>query len=116
MIGVENLENNELVIKELIELGYEYLGEANVPGRLYFRKRNQNNYNIALCQYEGEIWINNLLFRDYLIQHPEVANDYATLKKKIFEAGADTLLKYSNVKGPFVNKIIQKAKIEQRKK
>lgn len=113
MIGIENLESPELAIKDLIELGYQYLGNANVPGRLYFRKRNPYSYNIALCQYQSEIWINNLLFRDYLIKYPDTAQTYSLLKKSVFDSGVDTLLNYSEMKHPFIDEMIKKAKIEQ---
>lgn len=84
MIGVENLTEIEPIIKSLQELGYEYCGEANVSGRLYFRIRNKNgqSFNLAVCQYQSTIWTNNLLFRDYLREHPDIAEHYSLLKKK----------------------------------
>ncbi len=111
MIGVKNIEKSELIVQSLIELGYEYLGEANIAGRFYFRKRNKNNYNIALCQHDSEIWINNILFRDYLKKYPEVAVAYSLLKKKAFDSGANTLLKYSDIKKQFINEVIAKARM-----
>lgn len=112
MIGVENLSKAEHVVLSLCELGYEYLGAAGVPGRLYFRLRNEQSFNVALCQYLGEIWINNLLFRDYLRKHTDIANDYSLIKLKAVESGATTLLDYSNFKSAFINKIMNKAKNE----
>ena len=113
MIGVEDLNRSEITIRELVELGYEYLGEANVLGRLYFRIRGVNNFNIALCQYGGEIWTANILFRDYLRKNPTVAKRYSLFKKKIFDSGVNTLLKYSSLKQSLVDEILKNAKKEQ---
>jgi GrpB-like predicted nucleotidyltransferase (UPF0157 family) len=110
MIGIQDIKHPESVINKLIELGYAYFGEANVPGRLYFRRRGKANFNIALCQYKGEIWINNILFRDYLRAHPNEAKLYGKIKENAIESGIDTLLKYSETKQNFINKIIAKAK------
>jgi len=112
MIGIKDLEKSELVVQTLRELDYEYFGEANVPGRLYLRKRTQNHFNIALCRHNSEIWMNNILFRDYLRHHPEDATTYSLLKKKIFDSGIDTLLPYSENKHAFIEEILLKAKNE----
>jgi len=110
MIGIDNLENSGLITQKLVEFGYQYFGEANVPGRLYFRKRNKYNFNIALCQYQGDIWTNNILFRNYLLKHPEAAEAYSTFKKNAFDSGADTLLKYSTMKHTFIDEMIRNAR------
>ena len=109
MIGVQDLSNTDSVIKQLQTLHYEYFGEANVPGRLYFRTREAQHYNLALCQYQSPIWVNNLLFRDYLRSNSEQATIYSSFKQTIFNSGADSLLKYSDLKHPIVEKIMQKA-------
>lgn len=114
MIGIKNLEENEITIEGLIELGYEYLGEAGVPERLYFRKRNSSNFNIALCQYKGEIWDNNILFRDFLLNHPDAAANYSAVKKSALDSGADTLLSYSKIKHPFIDEIIKQEKLKEK--
>ena len=106
MIGVENITSSKPVVSKLIELRYIYFGEANVPGRLYFRLRGKKNFNLALCQYDGEIWRNNVLFRDYLRSHQDIARQYSQIKKNAIDAGVDTLLKYSEIKQDFINKII----------
>ena len=111
MIGVEDLSNTDSVIKQLQALHYEYFGEANVPGRLYFRYRGAHtpHYNIALCQYQSPVWVNNLLFRDYLRSKPEQAMIYSSFKQTVFNAGANSLLKYSDLKHPIVEEIMKKA-------
>lgn len=108
MISVKNLKKTKQVRSDLVTLGYEYLGNANVAGRLAFRMRNSHNFNIALCRHQGKIWQNNIIFRDLLLSHPDMAKSYSEIKKKIFAAGADTLLVYSDKKHVFIDKIIKK--------
>jgi len=63
----------------------------------------------ALCQYQSPIWINNLLFRDYLRENPNQATIYSSFKQTIFNSGADSLLKYSDLKHVIVEEIMAKA-------
>lgn len=107
MIGIEDFSHPEQFVSKLESIGYEYLGEAGVPGRLYLRLRGKENYNIALCQYGRDIWIANLRFRDYLINNPDVAENYSAIKKKAFEEGINTLLEYSKFKHAFIEEIIR---------
>lgn len=109
MVGIKDIKQSISIIKNLENLGYEYFGEANVPGRLYFRTRGRHHYNIAVCQFQSEIWTNNILFRDYLRANPDEAKTYGLNKKRIFEAGIDTLLKYSDLKDPMIKEIMKKA-------
>jgi GrpB-like predicted nucleotidyltransferase (UPF0157 family) len=60
----------------LINLGYEALGQAGVPGRLYFRLRTRPVCNVHLVEQNGTQWVNNLAFRDYLRQSPGAARQY----------------------------------------
>ena len=59
-----------------LALGYEDLGEAGVPGRIYFRRRAETAFNIALVAHGGSIWIANLALRDFLRANPDAAREY----------------------------------------
>lgn len=84
----------------LVALGYEDLGEAGVPGRIYFRRRALRAFNLALVELEGVLWRENVLLRDYLRAHPEDAAGYAEAKRAAVAGGATTLLAYSAAKAP----------------
>jgi putative aldouronate transport system permease protein len=56
LIGVKNLGLDKSTIKALNHLRYEGLGEAGVPGRLYFRKRGEQAFNLAVVIWNGEQW------------------------------------------------------------
>lgn len=94
MIGVKSLPLEKFQIKKVIELGYEYLGEAQVSGRLYFRKRFPRKFNVHVTQIGSEIWNNNIVLRSYLLQNKEEAKRYSDFKKSIISGGITTLLEY----------------------
>lgn len=94
----------------LSELGYEDLGEAGVPGRIHLRRRNEHAYNIALVAHGSALWTENLMVRDYLRARPDVRRDYASAKREAMNAGAVSLLAYSDHKAAFVQRLVRDAK------
>ncbi len=95
----------QFLIDKVTGLGYEYLGEAGVSGRIYFRKR----FNVHITQFGNLIWKNNILLRDFLRSNRDEAMRYSELKKKIISEGVDDLLEYSKRKAEFIDKILKKA-------
>nr|WP_315024981.1 GrpB family protein [uncultured Aminipila sp.] len=53
-----------------------------------------------------------LYFRDYLIEHPEVAKEYVDLKRQLKEKYEHNRDAYTNAKEEFVNMYSQKAKLQ----
>ena len=51
-----------------------------------------------------------LLFRDYLIDHPEAASEYAELKRKLFKDYEHNRDGYTEAKGAFIKEILGKAR------
>lgn len=97
--------------RTLERLGYEYLGEANVPGREYFRRRTAHDTNLALVQWGSSLWYDNLLLRDYLRAHDDEAAEYARAKKEAWQNGARTLLAYSAGKAHIVTSLLNAAQM-----
>jgi len=110
LIGVKTLALNDAVTNGLLKLGYEGLGEAGVKGRLYFRKRREHAYNLAVVIWKGEQWVNNLLIRDYLRDHPEITEQYSERKLDAIRKGYCTLLSYSNEKADYISHLLEQAK------
>ena len=89
---------------------YEACGEAGVPGRLWFRKRNAVAFNVQAVAIGGPLWQDALLLRDYLRAHPEEAARYAAAKREAIAAGGTTLLRYSDHKKAFVAELLARAR------
>lgn len=94
----------------LQSLGYELLGEAGVPGHIYFRRRNPHATNLAVVQWGSVLWNDNLLLRDYLRASPEARVEYAASKRAAFDGGTRTLLAYSDAKRSEVLALLESAK------
>lgn len=90
--------------------GYEHHGEAGVPGREYFRRRSGHATNLAVVDFDGLLWRDNLLLRDYLRGHPAVALAYGRRKSDVWNAGARTLLAYSAAKAGEVAALLDAAR------
>ena len=55
-------------------------------------------------------WDERLLFKDYLIAHPEIAAEYASVKRELFEEFEFDSDGYTSAKGAFIKEITEKAK------
>jgi GrpB-like predicted nucleotidyltransferase (UPF0157 family) len=91
-------------------LGYEDLGEAGVPRRIYFRRRALRAFNLALVEHDGHLWRENIALRDFLRAHPDDAAAYADAKRAAIAGGATTLLAYSTAKAPVLVSLTEKAR------
>ena len=112
-VGVEIYPPPQHLIDRLIDLGYEALGEADVPKRLYFRYRQIRSFNVHIVELNGRHWKSNLAFRDYLIAHPEEAKRYEEIKVKAIQSGSTSLLKYSIAKSAIVGELTLLAQSQQ---
>src|SRR4051812_41545245 len=54
-----SLSANEL-LSRLEILGFDNLGEAGVPGRVYLRRRGERDFNLHIVERGGPHWANNL--------------------------------------------------------
>lgn len=109
LIGLKQypMSNNSIYLLESI--GYEYLGEAGISGRLYFRKRQPFAFNLGAVEWNSRSWKENLLLRDYLRSHPDACDRYEQHKRAIIDAGCSRLLEYSEQKAQVVADLLRQA-------
>jgi GrpB-like predicted nucleotidyltransferase (UPF0157 family) len=99
------------LVEPLRALGYEALGEAGVPGRLYFRRRTPGAaFNVHVVAHEGPLWRDNLRLRDHLRAHPADARRSAAAKRCAAAAAPDSLLRYSALKASVVAEVLERAR------
>ena len=108
MVGAEP-EHVDQVRRRLTSLGYQDVGEAGVPGRLYFRRRAEHAFNVHVVRHQGRIWKSNIALREYLRQDSDAARTYADIKRSAVESGATMLLSYSDYKREIISQLITKA-------
>ena len=93
----------------LAPLGYESMGEAGLPGRLYFRRRGPQSFNVHVIELGGVLWQDNLALRDYLRAAPDAAARYGQHKLAVVAAGANDLTTYSRGKAAVVEELLAQA-------
>lgn len=109
LIGLKKYPMSNESIHALESIGYEYLNEAGVPGRLYFRKRQPLAFNLAVVKWGSKLWRDNLLLREYLRSDAKARRYYEQHKRDTINAGYSHLLAYSEQKAQVVSDLLQQA-------
>jgi len=110
MLGVPTYPPADSLRGTIQALGYEDCGEAGVPGRLYFRRRSLEAYNLHLLLRGGALWASNLAFRDLLRSNAAARFRYAQAKEEALRIGATTLVEYSASKSKTMSDLVALAK------
>lgn len=120
LVEVTDLEETKARIVPILEAqGYDYFwrpshGEDVPPFYAWFIKRDPHTkvrtHHIHMVEsHFAEHW-GRLLFRDYLIQHPEVAKDYEALKLRLASASPNDRVAYTQGKTDFIVKVTEQAR------
>jgi GrpB-like predicted nucleotidyltransferase (UPF0157 family) len=112
-IAVSNFEEAAICIAPLEQLGYVYRGENGVPRRHYFRKGNPRTHHLHMNEVTSRDWENQILFRDYLRQHPEAAQEYAALKTRLARQYERDRERYLFEKALFIEEVLRLARLKR---
>lgn len=113
-VAVEHLSViDDCAIALLNQIGFEYVPKEDFPNRMFFRRGKWGNgtHHLHVYENESEEWKNIILFRDYLLEHPDVAAQYLNLKRELAEICPDRQT-YTSRKAPFIQNILAEAKKE----
>jgi GrpB-like predicted nucleotidyltransferase (UPF0157 family) len=107
MVGVRRISDVKGCIEPLATVGYEYVSLR------YFRKGPPERHrHLHVTELGSEFWESHILFRDYLCAHPETAQEYYELKKKLaakFKSDGDA---FTDAKSEFIERVIEKVRKE----
>jgi len=107
---IPSLSNAHQYVVLLEGLGYTYFPERSSVERLFLTKGNPPQFHLSLAQQEKfSFWKRQILFRDYLLAHPNQAKEYEILKEKLLDKHSDAGQLYSDGKSDFVNNILSLA-------
>ena len=120
-VGVNSFEEALVCIEPMVQPGYEYMGEHGIPRRHYSRKADpktgHRTHHAHVVEISSEEWESWTLFRDYLIAHPEAADEYARVKRGLFEKyqepDREMRQKYQDGKAPFIRRTVELARAER---
>jgi len=125
LVEVTDLQATRARIAPILESqSYEYFwrpthGDDGPPFYAWFIKRDPRTrirtHHIHMVEADfSEHW-DRLLFRDYLIEHPEVAREYEALKYRLASTAARDRVAYTRGKTEFVIRVTQQAKLQVKK-
>ena len=101
------------VFQKLQDLGYEFRPTFSTPDRFYFviflpdPEEETRRYHVHLTHPENPEWKDFIGFREYLISHPEVANEYGEIKKQAALDANHDGEKYRKLKESMIQKIVR---------
>ena len=100
--------NLEPAIKALATIGYEHEGNGGIEGREMFKysgKEHLMDHHLYVCPEDSRELKRHVLFRDYLLSHPDAVQAYSQIKKEAAELYPHDIDSYINHKGTVIEKI-----------
>ncbi len=120
LVEVANLEDTKLSVAPVLQAkGYDYFwrpthGENGPPFYAWFIKRDwvtgDRTHHIHMVEKGFASHWDRLLFRDYLIDFPDVARKYEALKHNLSNRFQKDRVAYTRAKSAFIDKVTERAK------
>lgn len=107
LVEVKDIIKVDTQSSEIEALGYQAMGEFGISGRRFFRKGRTHHihtFEVSSPQIER-----HLAFRDYMISHPEDAQQYSELKRELANKYHDNIQGYMDGKDGFIKAMDLKA-------
>lgn len=109
MIGVADESRLDVLVPKIQDVGYQYISryEEEMPYRRFFIKEEDDvrTHHIHAVVYKSTFWIRHLQFRDHLRAHPETAEEYGALKRRLAERDWQSVNDYADAKTDFIRRI-----------
>ena len=109
MAGLRTLDDAIDCVPLLATLEYSYVPEfeAQMPERRYFRKSRgeTRTHHLHMVVIGGAFWQRHLVFRDALRADPDLASEYAALKRRLAEQYSGNMVGYTEAKTAFIQAI-----------
>lgn len=120
LVEVTDLAETRIRIAPVLEAqGYDYFwrpthGDDGPPFYAWFIKRDPQTrtrtHHIHMVEKSFQEQWDQLLFRDYLIEHPDVARDYELLKRGLAAIYRNDRVAYTNGKSAFIADVMRRVK------
>ncbi|MBE9030332.1 GrpB family protein [filamentous cyanobacterium LEGE 11480] len=108
LIEVHEIVQVDRQAAAMVTLGYEAMGEFGIPDRRLFRKDNQagiRTHHVHMFPNGSAQVTRHVDFRDYMIAHPEVAQQYSDLKRQLAQQHPTDIEAYMDGKHDFIQNI-----------
>ena len=114
-----SIQDPSVFVASLEKIGYRYKPDMSSVERLFFRKGHPAKYHLSITEPRYLYWTRQMLFRDYLRNHPEAVSEYAQIKLRLADEVPPEDLKdlshskgYNSGKTEFVERILGLAQNE----
>lgn len=118
LVEVDDVSDVRKVVTPILKgMNYDYIWRPTFgstdgePYYAWFIKRGQNGcrtHHIHMVEESFPHW-DRLVFRDYLIDHPEAAKQYGLLKRKLAQFHPNDRTAYTVGKSEFIANVMEKA-------
>jgi GrpB-like predicted nucleotidyltransferase (UPF0157 family) len=117
LVEVRSLDETRRRIAPALEAqGYDYFwrptwGDDTPPFYAWFIRRDgagRRTHHVHMVEPDFEHW-DRLLFRDYLIAHPDAAAEYGRLKRRLAREHRGDRVAYTEAKTAFIRGVMEKA-------
>ena len=113
MPGLRSLGDAPHVISAMEGLGYKYIPdyEDELPERRYFVRppgrgyRHKRLFHVHAVETTSAFWRRHLSFRNYLRAHPDIADEYGALKRRLAAEYGSNRVGYTEAKTEFITRI-----------
>jgi GrpB-like predicted nucleotidyltransferase (UPF0157 family) len=100
-------------VEALRKLDYVYWADNPKKDRMFFVKGmppfgSKRSHHVHVTEPHGEMW-QRLAFRDYLRAHPEEAETYERLKKRLVAEHPTDREAYTDAKSAYIASVMRKA-------
>jgi GrpB-like predicted nucleotidyltransferase (UPF0157 family) len=110
-VVVRRPEDVPTAIERLRGLGYVYQGDKGIRGREAFMwPPGAPPHHLYVVVAGSKPHADHVHFRDYLRDHPEVAEEYASLKKELAARYGNDRARYTEAKSEFIAAVLEKAR------
>jgi GrpB-like predicted nucleotidyltransferase (UPF0157 family) len=110
LVGLRTLALPAGAVEAMDELGYEFMGENGIPGRLFFRKGRPRTHHVHAVLLGSDLWDRHLAFRDYLRAHADEAEDYEEFKLRLVHAVGGDRDRYVDGKDAYASALERRAR------
>jgi GrpB-like predicted nucleotidyltransferase (UPF0157 family) len=108
LVGLRELGLTDEQIEGMARLGYDYLGEHGLPGRLFFRKEPRTHH-VHVVEHGGEVWERQITFRNALRADEDERRRYDEFKRQLAAQGHPRET-YAELKTPFIREVEARAR------
>ncbi len=113
-VGVKKISEIEKVANKIEEMKY-YRGTNNSKGEyIFFASRIEDtgdgDIHIHLAQQDSDRFNDFLVLKKYLLDHPEIAEEYTKVKYKLTKKAKNNREQYKLLKSEYMNELLIKAR------